>query len=385
MAGPDASALGSSSAESSAATTTPVSPSHKELPRRLRRAGLGFTGEGRIFLLMTVGIGAAAVNTGNNLLYLVLGLMLSLIILSGSLSDLVLWGIGVRRHLPRRAFAGSPCLVELELTNLKRWLPSFSLAASDELEGETPGKLAATAPRTYYLKLDPKGSQRAGSLRVPERRGVVRFARVRLATRYPFGFFDKWRLLDCADDLLVFPAIVAVPDLEKELDLVLGRDDAQAEARQRARAHGADVAGLRAYREGDEARAVHWRRSAALGSLVVRELERVPARELAIRLDLSEGTGTEILARHERLVSRAASLAILAHARGARVEVLARGERSSSIAPEASIDPLLGFLARVAPAGAETPMATPRRAAVVIDVVDAPVGQPTRRAAGGTP
>ncbi len=328
---------------------------------------------------MTVGIGAAAVNTGNNLLYLVLGLMLSLILLSGSLSDLVLWGIGVRRHLPRRAFAGSPCLVELELTNLKRWLPSFSLAASDELEGEPVGKPAATAPRTYYLKLDPRGSQRAGYLRVPERRGVVRFARVRLTTRYPFGFFDKWRLLEHADELLVFPSIVAVPDLERELEVALGRDDAQLEARRRARAQGADIAGLRAHREGDEARTIHWRRSAALGSLVVRELERAPGRELAIRLDLSAEDSPESLARNERLVSRAASLAVVAHARGARVEVLTRGSRSPSVAPEASIDPLLAFLARTAPGDTETPIAAPRRSAVLIDVTDARVGPPATR------
>jgi len=212
---------------------------------------------------------------------------------------------------------------------------------------------------------------------------VVRFTRVRLATRYPFGFFDKWRLLDCADELTVFPAIVAVPDLERELEAALGRDDAQTEARRRARAHGADIAGLRAHREGDEARAIHWRRSAALGSLVVRELERAPGRELAIRLDLSTESSPESLARNERLVSRAASLAVLAHARGARVEVLTRGLRSPSVAPEASIDPLLAFLAHMAPVDPETPLASPRRAAIVIDVSDARVGPPVGRVQKG--
>ena len=45
------------------------------------------------YLLLSLAVGLAAVNTGNNMLYLVLGMMLSLIVLSGVLSDLVLWSV----------------------------------------------------------------------------------------------------------------------------------------------------------------------------------------------------------------------------------------------------------------------------------------------------
>ena len=52
-------------------------------------------------------------NTGNNLLYLVLGLLLSLVILSGVLSEMALRGLEFRRKLPRRAYAGSSALIEI--------------------------------------------------------------------------------------------------------------------------------------------------------------------------------------------------------------------------------------------------------------------------------
>ena len=77
-------------------------------PRRLR-----FTREGKVFIGITFGVGFAAVNTGNNLLYLVLGLLLSLVILSGVLSEIALRGLEFRRRLPRRAYAGTPALVEI--------------------------------------------------------------------------------------------------------------------------------------------------------------------------------------------------------------------------------------------------------------------------------
>lgn len=347
------------------------------VPPRLRR-GLRVTTEGAIFLLMTLGVGMAAVNTGNNLLYLVLGLMLSLIILSGMLSDFVLWGVRSVRRLPRRAFVAAPCLVEIELENVKPYLPSFSLAAGDVMAGEDLRQRARRASeadrRTYYLKIDPKSSQRAGHLFTPTRRGLVRFERVRLSTRYPFGFFDKWRIVDAPDVLLVYPAVVPVPDLERWLEQLLGRESARAEVERRARAHGTEVAGLRPYREGDEARSIHWRRSAALGSLVVRELERDPGRELAIRLDFGalEVPGPELDARIERVIARAASLALVAHERGAHVEVLSPGGRSPRVGPDSPMDPVLEHLALLAPrAGLPTPAA--RRDASVLDVTDAEV------------
>lgn len=347
------------------ASASPRAPRRRALER-----GLGFTGEGRVFVLMTLGIGAAAVNTGNNLLYLVLGLMLSLIILSGMLSDLVLWGVAARRRLPERAFAGAPCLIEIELTNLKRWLPSFSLSAADEVEGEGAG-----APRTYFLKVDAQSSQRAGYLRVPARRGRLRLVRVRLSTRYPFGFFDKWRLVDQADTLLVFPAIVPVPDLERRLEVLFGRDPVHEEARRRVASPGGEIAGLRPYREGDEVRTIHWRRSATLGAVVVRELERDPGRELALRVDNAVSPGdADASSRLERVLSRAASIALLAHERGAHVEVQARGARSPRVGPDDAIDPLLAFLAELEASSPSAPFPPARRDATLLEVDDAPGG-----------
>lgn len=343
------------------------------------RRGLRTTTEGRIFLLMTLGIGIGAVNTGNNLLYLVLGLMLSLIVLSGVLSDLVLIGVRPSRRLPRRAFAGSPCLVEIELENTKTVLPSFSLAAGDVMAGENlreRNRRASDADRAaYYLKIDPKSSQRAGSLRTPRERGRWVFRRVRVSTRYPFGFFDKWRVIDAADVLLVYPAVVAVADLERALERLVGRDPARVDASQRARDRGEEIAGLRPHRDGDEARAIHWRRSAALGSLVVRELERDPGRELAIRLRFEGVDGPGRAPHVERVIARAASIALLAHARGAHVELLAPGLRSPRVSPDGSLDPLLEVLALYAPSF-EQPTPLPRREAVVLEVGDAPATAP---------
>src|SRR5260370_39994068 len=86
----------------------------------VRRAGL-------IYILISVVIGIAAINTGNNLLYVVVAALLSAILVSGIASALVLRGLQLDVHLPEHVFAGRPMLARLLLRNTSSWLPSFSV------------------------------------------------------------------------------------------------------------------------------------------------------------------------------------------------------------------------------------------------------------------
>ncbi|HEX4385918.1 MAG TPA: hypothetical protein VH083_23335, partial [Myxococcales bacterium] len=83
-------------------------PSRSPVPAWKRR--LVFTRAGRWYTALTVGIGLAAINTGNNLLFLVLGLLLASIIVSGILSEQSLKGVKLERRLPPSATAGEPAL-----------------------------------------------------------------------------------------------------------------------------------------------------------------------------------------------------------------------------------------------------------------------------------
>ena len=98
-------------------------------PRTLRPTRAGW-----LFFLITFAVGFAALNTGNNLLYLVLSLMLAFLVLSGVLSESALRGISVRRRLPRELFAEVFCSVGLEITNRQQRVPSFAIVVEDRVE-----------------------------------------------------------------------------------------------------------------------------------------------------------------------------------------------------------------------------------------------------------
>src|SRR5688572_3618188 len=124
-----------------AAAPAAAAKKNKERPWQRFRS----TREGKAFFFVTVGVGLAAINTGNNLLFLIFGFMMSLIVMSGILSEIVLRKVKVARRLPERAFAGATTLIEVSLANGKAWAPSYSLEVEDIAEG------MATERRCYFL------------------------------------------------------------------------------------------------------------------------------------------------------------------------------------------------------------------------------------------
>ncbi len=290
-------------------------------PRRLR-----FTREGRVIVLLAIGVGFAAINTGNNLLYLLLGWLLSFIIASGILSELTLKKLSVERRPPPRVFAGEPFLMEVVIENAKQNRASFSIEVED-LVGKTP-----LDKRCYFLKIPAAKSQRTSYRHTFIRRGLYTMTGYRLATKFPFALFRKSRDVDAPLEVLVYPARVTVP---RPTPRTTSRGETSANRLGRR----GEFFGLRERRVGDDRRDIHWRSSARTGRLLVREYEDELARRVVIGVDnalpqavreaAADGAitpaGEAQVAAVERAISVAASLAAAYLEVGWSVELCARG------------------------------------------------------------
>ncbi len=254
------------------------------------RRRLTFTRLGRWYCGLTVGIGFAAINTGNNLLFLVLGVLLSSIIVSGLLSENALREVRVRRVLPLDAAAGRPALIGLSAVNEKKRAPSFSLELR-EANGEVAGA-------TFLLALAPGAREETAYRFTPTRRGRHRFVQLEVATRSPFGLFEKARPIDAPGELIVFPRPVEPP-------VQVPRSSGSEGERPQARVGvGQEVHGLRDHRPGEDARAIHWRSSARAGKLLAVEREEERRRRVCIVCDARGATGDRL----ERMIEQAAAL-----------------------------------------------------------------------------
>ncbi len=297
------------------------------LRRRLRPPRrLSFTREGRIIVVLSVGVGFAAINTGNNLLYLLLGWLLSFIVASGILSEMTLKKLRVERRPPPRVFAGEPFLMEVVIHNAKENRASFSIEVED-LVGTTP-----IDKRCYFLKIPAAKQQRTSYRHTFARRGLYTLTGYRLATKFPFALFRKSRDVEAPLEVLVYPPRVAVP---RPPPRTTTRGDAIADRLGRR----GEFHGLRERRAGDDRRDIHWRSSARSGRLLVREYEDELARKIVIVVDnalpekaresAADGALTPAdeaaISSVERAISVASSLAATYLEAGWTVELVARG------------------------------------------------------------
>lgn len=311
---------------------------------------LAFTRTGRWYTGLTIAIGLAATNTGNNLLFLVLGLMLASIIVSGILSEQSLKGVRVERRLPSVAIAGQPALVGLLARNGKHRAPSFSLEVR-EARGDVEG-------RGFLVVLQARRAAEVAYQFVPERRGVHRFAQIELATRAPFGLFEKSRPLDAPAELVVFPRQVPPPAVASR---ALAREGERPEERIGL---GLEVHSLRDHRPGEDARSIHWRSSARAGRLIGIDREQERRKRVCVMLD-QRGLQGEAL---ERAVEFAAALVTRELDAGAEVSLALAGELLPGASGEAHRHAALRMLALVQPAGPGLPPPQPDFEAAVLEV-----------------
>jgi uncharacterized protein (DUF58 family) len=232
-----------------------------------------------------------------------------LIVVSGVLSEQSMRGLRLEADVPEEIYASTPALFGAVLANRTRWLTSYSI---------TLELLARGAPtRFIYLPRLEAGRDRLLTWEETfTARGRQRLAGVRLTTRFPFGLFLKAGRVVLEREVLVFPAVRPLP--AETLHRLVGAGTSA--VRRRGRGH--DLYNLRSYRAGDDPRHIHWRTSAKLQSLLVREMEAETTEDTRIVL---VGRGSRRTARLEAALSEAASIAAHLARSGAGVELVGPG------------------------------------------------------------
>lgn len=234
------------------------------------------TKEGITFLGLTFFVGFAALNTGNNLLYLIFGMMLSFIAASGIMSMINLSGIKIKINPPEDVFALTPMQLRFSVRNLKVLVPSYSLTI--DIEGR----------RAFISHLSPEVTKAVAVRSLFKKRGWNKFPRAILFTKFPFGFFKKWIRIDPGDE-----EVLVYPKVEK---LVIDKDAFQQEFGERESQRlgfGGDLRSIRAYNEGDNPKLIHWRTTAKIGELMLRELQDDKSKRATIEFNPKNKTELE--------------------------------------------------------------------------------------------
>ncbi len=311
------------------------------------------TREGWIYIAGIVAVALAAINTGNNLLFLILACLIASILMSGILSSLTLAGVELNLQIPEHVFAGQTVRSAVELRNDKQTLPSFSL----RVEGAKKKNATASAvlPTPVYFPYVPRHESVKQSVPITfGRRGLYRQEAFRIVTRFPFGFLQKVRRVDITSEVLVYPSVEATPEFLEVLPGLQGTMESFAKGR------GQDLYALRDYLPTDSARHVHWKASARSGSLMVREFAREEDTRVLLVLDQQSdaalaGASAAAVERFERTVDLCAAIAWSFHERGGLLEFRSASAAVPLASAKENIFDVLHHLALVPPIPVNSP------------------------------
>lgn len=269
-------------------------------PRTLRVTRIG-----RNYLILTFGVGLGALNTGNNLLYLVLGLLLSTIVISGILSERCLRHLKVRRVGTDGAFAGEPFAYRYAVSRQKG--ASFALVLS-ETEGLSGHEKVAVPGEAFVPYVEAGTEVVVRTDLVAPRRGPLRLTGLKVTTTFPLGLFAKSRVLELSDLVVVYPrrGFACADPPEREQGHI---GDA---GNPRRRDGTGELLGLRELVPGEDAHRVHWLKSAAAGKLLRVERAREERRQFVMALP-SGAAGEQLDRRCEEVAAQAHRLLSQGH------------------------------------------------------------------------
>jgi uncharacterized protein (DUF58 family) len=309
------------------------------------------TTSGVVLVSLAIGVGTAAYNTANNILFLTLALLLSCLVLSGVLSWMNLQRITWRVRAERALRAGRTTTLGLEVRNGKRLLPTYGL----NFEMQAGGERAEKVPLALTSRLDPAGGETCLEWQWrPERRGETAIALVRVSSLFPFGFLRKSYPGRMQRRVWVWPATVPY---ERHGVLAPAR---RASGETVARVgQSDDLLALRRYAQGDSQRLIHWKASARAGEWLVRQFATEAEQGLSLLID-ADRTRWPRPEQCELMISLAATLAedLFREGRLAWVEIVPDAPRR--VRRVADLEAVLDRLARI-PDGGETVAPQPKR------------------------
>ena len=234
------------------------------------------TKAGYLYITLTIVLGFAAVNTANNLVYIIASALLSFMAVSGFFGKGNLNGIRVQIDLPEEIYARRPVPIRVTLVNRRRFLPAFLIQIHI---GET--KLLFPFVDTQQQ------ASRFAQWAFPQR-GEHVFSTVSISSVFPFNFFIRYKHIAAACQCIVFPEPQRCALLEEtdRHQLHTGNHS--------SRHHGQedDLIAVRNYIDGDPLKHINWKATARTDQLKTKQFAG-PLCQPVI-LDFASLSGTDL-------------------------------------------------------------------------------------------
>lgn len=283
--------------------------------------------EGWYYVFVIAFVIGGSVLRNVNLLVALGGLMVAALVIHWQMVVRSLSGLAISRLLPSRICAGDRLDVQVSVHHGGHTGTAWALNYRERLERIDP----PDNDRPLEIKLLFPSVSRGETVHQTyecqlTRRGIYRFSKANVSNRFPLGLIEGNCFLDLTDMIVVYPRIGTLKRSWMRL-IESGAEGQQSTYHRRGMLED-DFHALREWRTGDSRRWIHWRTSAKIGALAVREFEERRRCDVALILDLWLPSGATEAQRAmlESVVSFAATAVIdLCRHGGSRLTVIVAG------------------------------------------------------------
>ncbi len=303
-----------------------------------RNPELGIRASGLKFTFILVVVLFAAVNTGNNLTYLIFSALLGGVMISWSAAYLSLRAVDVRLKFPEEIYAGEETRIDFIIHKGPALLPGRSLGF-----GFRPVPPNEVAHQPYFSQLERGETRRLPGNYFFKRRGRFRIDGVDVRCNYPFGLISLGKHFPRLQQIIIYPKIFNLEEMfERRSEGALTLDSHR-------RGHDGGLLNVRPFLPGDDYRRLHWKASAKLERMMLKEFAQEEGDAIWLhfnplrRGDKSKGDA----AIFELGVSMAASIAYLGRQAGLRMLFSGPGLRLVPGEPVDHTRQFLDYLAEV--------------------------------------
>ncbi len=228
---------------------------------------------GYLYIILTILLGIAGVNTGNNLIYLIVSAMLSFMGLSGYLGKINLKKLDVDIIFPEEIFAKTDAPIIIKIKNKKRIFPSFLL------------RIFFNEKSILIPFVDNKSTTEKHIILKFEKRGKHKIEKIEICSVFPFNFFKRCIYLYIEKEFLVYP----FPKKCKYMESMDKYSKQKGDIYTQQKGISGDIIGIRDYIVGDSLKLIHWKATAKTGELKTKELSSNQYEPIIIDLEKLNG------------------------------------------------------------------------------------------------
>ena len=253
----------------------------------IRRRYVFLSREGFSFLFVMLFIVVGGVVRQVNLLFLIAGLLTAASVINWRFAVTSLRKLRVRRKYPELVEAGQPLIVDVELTNRRSRVASFGINIAEGIRRKVARrkKPLTTSVKSFSSQIGVGDTETISYKCRLYQRGKYHFAPMFVWTKAPLGLLNAFGWVESNDEILVFPPIGKLSARWQKVAYGERRAAGQSSNEHRRDSDG-EFYSMRPWQTGDTKRSIHWRTSAKVGELTVRQLEELRDGSIAVVVDL---------------------------------------------------------------------------------------------------